>query len=97
MRNEQTCLNETGTVLSVRTAGPALACTLTSTFLSFHKFFRILASVRQQVQLSTAHSPREEPEQKREKENKNGVGAVAMSRKLRWHPHKQEKKSEHCR
>ena len=37
MRNEQTCLNETETALSARTAGPALACTLTSTFLSFHE------------------------------------------------------------
>ena len=97
MRNEQTCLSETETALSARTAGPALACTLTSTFLSFHESFHIRASVRQQVQLSTAHSPREEPVQQREKENKNGGGAVAMSRKIQWHPHKRVKKSEHFR
>ena len=97
MRNEQTCLNETETALSAQTAGPALASTLTSTFLSFHESFRIRASVWQQVQLSTAHSPREEPVQQREKENKNGGGAVAMSRKIQWHPHKRVKKSEHFR
>ena len=95
MRNEKTCLNETETALSARTAGPALACTLTSTFLFFHESFRIRASVQQQVQLSTAHSPPEEPVQQREKENKNGGGAVAMSRKIQWHPHKPVKKSEH--
>ena len=62
-------------------------------FSLFHESFRIRASVQQQVQLSAAHSPREEPVQQREKENKNDGGVLAMSRKIQWHLHKRVKKS----
>ena len=84
-------MNETETALSTRTASPALACTLTSTDLSFVASPALACTLTSTVlsfhksfhilasvrQVSTTHSPRAGAAREK-KENKNGGGAVAI-------------------